>query len=202
MIDKTIPYFNVIMRYDGPAIAIPPIAPRGYRFRGYCPGDECAWARMEVDNKDFDTYDNAVKYFKNKYCSFPNKLLERFIGIENGDGKLCGAVICWEDDRESIPVSSVHWLITDPSEQGNGLGAALIKMLLYRFSTLDRLPVYLHTQPWSYIAIGIYSKLGFRLLANDSFRGYENQSLQSLPVLEGLMRRELFIKLKEEMIQD
>jgi len=200
MVDKTIPYFNILMRYDGPAVAEPPSAPEGYRFRGYCSGDEYAWARMEVDNNDFDTYENAVKYFNIMYCAFPKKLRDRFIGLENREGKLCGAVICWDDDRDGESVSSVHWLVTDPIEQGKGLGTALVRMLLYRFSALDLLPVYLHTQPWSYIAVGVYSKMGFRLLLNDSFRGYENQSLQALPILEGLMRHDQFKKLREEMI--
>lgn len=202
MIDKTIPYFNIIMRYDGPPITEPPNAPEGYRFREYRSGDECAWARMEVDNKDFDTYENAVKYFNIKYCMFPGKLRDRFIGLENKEGKLCGAVICWDDDRDDKLVSSVHWLVTDPAEQGKGLGSALVRMLLYKFSMLDLLPIYLHTQPWSYVALGIYSKMGFCLLTNDSFRGYENQSLQALPILQGLMKQEQFEKLKKEMIQD
>lgn len=200
MIDKTIPYFNVLMRYDGPLIFQQPQAPEGYHFRSYTAGDEMRWAQMEVDNRDFDTYENAVNYFRNKYCVFPEKLKERFVGIENEAGKLCGAVICWFDARGGEEVSSVHWLISDPTEQGKGIGTALVKMLIYRFSQLKALPIYLHTQPWSYPAIGIYSKLGFRLLKDDSFRGYENQSQQALEVLRGLMDEEKYEKLKEEMI--
>lgn len=200
MIDKTIPYFNVLMRYDGPLITTPPQAPDGYRFRSYQEGDEFGWAQMEVDNLDFDTYDNAVKYFRQKYLSDPEKLKERFIGLENQNGALCGAVICWSDAKDEATVSTVHWLITAPAEQGRGLGSALVRMLLYRFSQLDALPIYLHTQPWSYPAIGIYSKCGFRLLRQDSFRGYENQSAQALEVLQGLMEQEKYNKLKSEMI--
>lgn len=200
MIDKTIPYFNVLMRYDGKLISAPPQAPDGYRFRSYQEGDEFAWAQMEVDNLDFDTYDNAVKYFRQKYLSSPEKLKERFIGIENENGTLCGAVICWSDAKDEKTVSTVHWLITSPAEQGKGIGSALVRMLLYRFSQLGALPIYLHTQPWSYPAIGIYSKYGFRLLQKDSFRGYENQSAQALEVLQGLMEQEKYNKLKSEMI--
>lgn len=155
---------------------------------------------MEVDNNDFDTYDNAVKYFQNKYCGFPELLQERFVGIENPSGELCGIVICWEDEREGKKVSSVHWLISSPDEQGKGIGTALVKMLIYRFSCLEKLPIYLHTQPWSYQAIGIYSKLGFRLLGQDTFRGYENQSLLALDVLEKLMNKASFEKLNKEII--
>lgn len=200
MIDKSIPYYNVLMRYDGPAVSEKPVAPKGYRFRGYRDGDEYAWARMEVDNKDFDTFDNAVTYFRSKYCGTPEKLQERFVGLENSSGELCGIVICWDDQRGTDLVSSVHWLVTDPKEQGKGIGGALVGMLLYRFSRMNALPIYLHTQPWSYVAIGIYSKAGFRLLKQDSFRGYENQTEHALPVLQKIMRPDLYKKLIEEMI--
>lgn len=200
MIDKTIPYFNVLMRYDGPSLSTPPQAPEGYCFRSYREGDEKAWAQMEVDNLDFDTYENAVAYFCNKYVSSPEKLKERFIGIENQSGKLCGAVLCWFDNKDDQIVSTVHWLISSPTEQGRGIGSALVEMLIYRFSQLNALPIYLHTQPWSYLAIGIYSKCGFRLLEKDTFRGYENQSVQALDILQELMEPQKFVKLKNEMI--
>ena len=202
MIDKSIPYLNIIMRYDGPTITEKPSAPNGFRFRDYQDGDELAWARMEVDNNDFDTYENAVNYFNKKYCAFPDKLRERFVGIENSEGKMCGIVICWDDVKDDVTVASVHWLVTDPKEQGKGLGVALVKMLLYKFSILKMLPIYLHTQPWSYVAIGIYSKVGFKMLTTDSFRNYENQSLQALGVLKEFMKDGQFEKLKEEMIGD
>ena len=200
MIDKTIPYFNVIMRYDGPSILVPPRAPNGYRYRSYQEGDEKSWAQMEVDNSDFDTYENAIAYFHKKYSSFPEMLKERFVGIENEKGELCGAVICWFDNKDDKMVSTVHWLVSSPVEQGKGVGSALVRMLIYRFSQLNALPIYLHTQPWSYTAIGIYSKCGFRLLRKDSFREYENQSNQALEILQGLMDPQKYSKLKNEMI--
>lgn len=200
MIDKTIPYYNVLMRYDGPSMKECPAAPEGYRFRGYKAGDENAWAQMEVDNCDFDTFENARNYFINKYSAFPQKLQDSFVGIENQHGKLCGIVICWDDIRENEMVSTVHWLVTEPSEQGKGLGKALIRMLIYNFSVRNKLPIYLHTQPWSYVAIAIYIEAGFRLLAEDSFRGYENQSKDALPVLKELLSVKKYDKLIKEMI--
>lgn len=200
MIDKTIPYYNIIMRYDGPKVTSPPSAPKGFFFRGYKKEDAFAWAQMEVDNNDFDTFDNALTYFQKKYAFNPDKLQDRFIGIENEAGMLCGAVICWDDVKEDASVSTVHWLITTPTEQGKGLGSALVQMLLFRFSCLDKLPIYLHTQPWSYTAIGIYSRCGFRMLRDESFRGYENQSAQALQILKNLMKKEDYNRLLEEML--
>ena len=200
MIDKTIPYCNIIMRYDGPVMEEIPLPPQGYQFRGYVPGDENAWAYMEVANNDFDTYDNAVNYFRNKYCSEPEKLRERFIGIEDADHILRGSVICWDDQRNGREVSSVHWLISDPNVQGCGIGTALVKMLIYKFSERRALPIYLHTQPWSYRAIGIYSKEGFRILRKDSFREYDNHCDQAITILKTYMKEQNYLKLVNEMI--
>lgn len=200
MIDKRIPYFNVIMRYDGPPVCEYPKIPEPFIISSYLPGDEKRWAEMEVANNDFDTYDNGIKYFSNKYLSNLDRIKERFIGVRDKTGKLVGSVICWDDDRDGKCVSSVHWLVTDPNVQGKGLGTLLVSILLYKFSKLQLLPVYLHTQPWSYSAIGIYSSLGFRLLKSDSFRGYENQSEQALPILKELMNGSKYSKLVKEMI--
>lgn len=200
MIDKSIPYFNVIMRYDGPKAYGIPELPVGYSFSNYQEGDDVRWAQMEVDNNDFDTYQNALNYFKSKYLQFPVKLLHRFIGVRDEQERLVGSVICWEDDRNGDPVSSVHWLVTDPSVQGKGIGTALAKMLVLNFCSWGLLPIYLHTQPWSYTAIGIYSEVGFKLLKMDSFRGYKNQTKEALPVLEKHMARDKYTKLINEMI--
>lgn len=200
MLDKSIPYYNIIMRYDGPTVVEKPVLPDGYRFSSYTEGDDNRWAQMEVDNNDFDTVENGIIYFHNKYISNYEKLKQRFIGVRNEDNVLVGSVICWDDEKNGNQVSTVHWLITDPNVQGNGIGTALVMMLLYKTSLLNLFPIYLHTQPWSYSAIGIYCKAGFRLLKTDSFRGYENQSKQAIPVLKELVSNHLFNKLIDEMI--
>ena len=200
MLDKSIPYYNIIMRYDGPPLLRPPDIPESFKLSTYETGDECRWSQMEVDNNDFDTYENGIKYFNNKYLTNPDKLKERFIGVRDQSGKLVGSVICWDDERSGELVSSVHWLVTDPSVQGNGVGSYLAKMLVYKFSKLELLPIYLHTQPWSYTAVGIYSNAGFRLLKTDSFRGYENQTELALPVLKQYMTEKKYSKLIQEMI--
>lgn len=200
MLDKSITYLNVLMRYDGPPIDNPPLLPNGFHIASYQIGDDLRWAEMEVAINDFDTFENGVKYFRNHYLTKFEKLNERFIGVRDKSNKLCGAVICWDDERNGENVSSVHWLLTDPSVQGKGIGRALVRTLVYRFSKLGLLPIYLHTQPWSYKAIGIYSSIGFRLLVSDTFRGYENQSVQALDVLKEFMTEEKFQKLKNEII--
>lgn len=44
-----------------------------------------------------------------------------------------------------------------------------------KFVEEDRLPVYIHTQPWSIKAILLYISLGFKIQRKDTFSHYENQ---------------------------
>lgn len=200
MLDKSIPFLNVMMRCDKPVDGPVPRLPEGYSFSSYREGDDEGWARMETDNLDFDTYEEALAWFREKYLPEKEKLCDRFIGVRDDRGKLCGAVICWEDLKDGSPVSSVHWLITDPDHQNRGLGTAMVHRLIGCFREKGALPIYLHTQPWSYTAIGIYSRAGFRLLKSDSFAEYKNQSAEALEVLKGLMPGKGFKKLVDEMI--
>ena len=147
MIDKKIPYFNIIMRYDGPPLFTKPLLPEGYRFSEYMERDEIKWAKMEVENNDFDTYENALLYFKNKYCRDMEKLIKGFIGVRDNYDELKGSIICWNDYKEDDTVSTVHWLITDLSVQNKGIGTSLVQMLIYKFSTMNMLPIYLQ-QMW------------------------------------------------------
>lgn len=203
MLNKNIKYYNIIMKYDGQK-KVGGKLPEKYYFDSYRKGDEFIWARMEKENNDFDSYENAVTYFQNKYLTNLPKLRERFIGIRRKDNNiLVGCVICWDDIKSNDSkekISTVHWLITDVREQGKGLGKALVDELIGKFSSLDLLPIYLHTQPWSFVAIGIYCNAGFKLCPKESFRNYENQSRTSLNVLKKLMKPNLYDKLITDIL--
>lgn len=200
MIDKSIPYYNVIMLYDGPKVRDIPVTPKGFHYEPYREGDDERWAQMEIDNNDFDTYENALNYFRVKYKSQPVKLEERFIGVRDSEDVLRGCVMCWDDMKDDNIVSTVHWTITDIHTQGLGIGTFLIQMLVYKFSELNLLPIYLHTQPWSYTAISIYSNCGFRLTKRETFKSYINQTEAALPVLRRYLEIGKYNKLVREML--
>jgi hypothetical protein len=61
---------------------------------------------------------------------------------------------------------------------------------MHRLIRLDGdVDVYLHTQPWSYRAIGIYLWAGFRFLKHGSFGPNPNQNEQAMPILREKMGR-------------
>jgi len=57
-------------------------------------------------------------------------------------------------------------------------------------------PVYLHTQPWSYRAVFLYIRQGFKIQKTDTFAGYENQYVQAMNTLAEVLPAERYEELE------
>lgn len=198
MLDRSIPYCNVIMkctRWDKTSVQVKD----GYSIRSYQPGDEATWARLEHGIGDFDSYEEALSYFTRTYLQGDSRELERiFFALETASGQVCGSVASWRDLRNGQPISSLHWLIVDPSHQGNGLGKALLQTAMNWYLEAGELPVYLHTQPWSFRAIRLYAGQSFRMQKTDTFSHYENHYSQAMETLQGLLPQEAYQRLLQQ----
>lgn len=183
-IDRTIPFYNIIMKWEGdkrPRAALP----RGYRFVHYRPGDFCSWYEIQRSVGEFEGEEpgQAEAYFLKTYGSDPARLRECCIFAESETGKKAGAITAWRElDQRQTP--SLHWLAVRPEAQGMGIGLALICRAQSLFKERGELPVYLHTQPWSYAAIRLYLKSGFRFCREETFAHYKNDWPQAKAVLE------------------
>ena len=58
-------------------------------------------------------------------------------------------------------------------------------------------PVYIHTQPWSWKAILLYSSLGFRIQKTDTFSAYINQYREAMETLKGILPEEQYSMLEK-----
>ena len=63
------------------------------------------------------------------------------------------------------------------------------------FQKKNELPVYIHTQPWSYVAILLYVRQGFKLQMTDTFSHYENEYAQAMDVLKKILTAEQYSEL-------
>lgn len=61
MLDRTIPFYNIILRCDC-YLTTTPVLHNGYEFRMYQDGDERKWAQLEYEIGDFDSVDEAEQY--------------------------------------------------------------------------------------------------------------------------------------------
>ena len=186
MLDKSIPFYNLILKCVRPPtldIRMPP----GFSLRPYQDGDGSSWAALEYAVGDFDSQDDAHAYFLRTYGRHAEALRRRCVIAISPDGRPVGSCIAWWDRRTDAFVPSLHWLVVDPDFQRNGLGRALCLEAMRIFRIVGEYPVYLHTQPWSYAAILLYADLGFRLQKTDTVAGYENQYEEGMHVLRTLL---------------
>ena len=199
MLDRSIPYYNIIMKKDTPTTVSVLALPPQFELHSYRPGVQQQWAELEYEIGDFPSVQKASAYFAKTYLSRSALLARRGIFVsDKKSGCLVGAGIAWFDDQNGAPVSLLHWLITKETYHGRGIGSALIAAALSIYEKENDFPVYLHTQPWSYQAIRLYHKFGFQLMKQESFAGYENQYALAVPVLARYIAPECMRELMDQ----
>ena len=192
MLDRTIPFYHIIMRCDR-ILPMEVKLPEGYAIRSWQGGDEIGWGALHVATGDFATVSEAAEYFMRTYGAD----LDRALFAIAPDGSVVGTVTAWTDPRGESAVRSIHWLAVKEDHQRKGLGKALCKTALKLLRREDNAaPVYLHTQPWSWKAILLYASLGFKLQRLDSFAAYENQYEQAMAALQAVLSPEQYARLQ------
>ncbi len=191
MIDRSIPYYNLILKRN--EICTTSVSlPEGYNFKMYDVGDEKYWAKLEYEIGDFSFVEEAETYFRTNYCNQIDELKNRCVFVVDACGDVVGSCIAWHDSKGNDMVASLHWLVVSPEHQGKHIGLALCQKVMDIFKEHDETPVYIHTQPWSYKAILLYIKLGFKIQKTDTFSHYENQYKKAMKTLEKLLSENKF----------
>lgn len=203
MLDKTIPYKNILMRWDlkeaagcGEKVQRERFAtrfakqaerclPTGWTISNYEAGDAENWVRIQKAAGEFeaDGEQAVLRYFMEHYAVRPEELAQRCLFVRTASGKAVGTCLAWREDGDGV--SSLHWLAVQEDAQGRGAGSALIAAALARYLAWDAVPVWLHTQPWSHQAIRLYRRAGFSFVLDSTcrFGGYENETQAGLEVL-------------------
>ena len=104
MLDRTIPFYNTILRCDK-YTSRPVSLPEDYRIVSYQPGFEQDWARLEYSAGDFESESEAEEYFQGKYLSGDGSTDDLLFTLDN-TGNVIGSCISWTDDRNGHPVNS------------------------------------------------------------------------------------------------
>ena len=110
MLDRTIPFFNAILRCDEYEFQ-PVLLPNGYQIVSYQPGFEKDWARLEYEIGDFDSEEEAEAYFNEQYLH--KGWNDDILFLKDKSGMVIRSCITWTDKRQDLPVHSLHWLIVN-----------------------------------------------------------------------------------------
>ena len=191
MVDRSIPYYNLILKCNK-ICTTPALLPEGYSFKMYTEGDEKYWANLEYEIGDFSSVEEAEIYFKTNYCNQIDELKKCCVFVVNACGDVIGSCIAWHDMKGNDIVASLHWLVVSPEHQGKHIGLALCQKVMNIFKGHNETPIYIHTQPWSYKAILLYIKLGFKIQKTDTFSHYENQYKKAIKTLKNLLSESQF----------
>lgn len=196
MLDRSIPFCNVILRCDSYRFTKEEL-PDGFSIVTYTEGYEKEWARLEVFVGDFETEEGAEQYFIETYMCNKEELLNNAFFLLNENKEVIGSCIAWKDVKDNSSVASLHWLMVDEKYQGMGLGKALCRKVMNTFHKQMRLPVYIHTQPWSWKAIFLYISLGFKIQKKDTFSKYINQYDKMMEIMKNVVDEDLYYRLME-----
>jgi ribosomal protein S18 acetylase RimI-like enzyme len=195
MIDRTIPFYNIILRCDSYRRKNAALA-EGYSIVPYRRGYEKDWARLEYSLGDFDSVEEAESCFISTYLRGRGPL-GNILFLVNEDNAVAGSCIAWQDRRGDSLVSSLHWLVVDEKYRGMGLGRALCCAAMDIFEEQGNFPIYIHTQPWSLKAIFLYLSLGFKLQKSDTFSHYVNEYHSAMTELMRIVSEKQFELLLE-----
>ena len=166
-----------------------PILPNNYSVVFFSNGEEKNWAEIETSVGEFESESKALAYFQTEYLPYIKELERRLFFLQTREGENIATVTIWWNYTGERRDVSLHWVGVKPEYQGLGLGKALVFESMERMLRIegDR-DVYLHTQTWSYKAIGIYLQAGFEFIKEGSFSGYENDYEKAIPILKEKMK--------------
>ncbi|HSK69912.1 MAG TPA: GNAT family N-acetyltransferase [Candidatus Limnocylindria bacterium] len=163
--------------------------PPGYFVRACRPGEVEWWMAAH--------FDEAAESRENR--AYIARWIAEVYGGETAFLRTC-LVACGPDDRPVGTcfawrvygrVTTVHWFKVLKPYEGMGIGRGLLSRVL-REVPAEGYPVFLHTQPSSYRAVGLYSDFGFALLTDPLIGHRRNDFIMCMPVLQAHMRPDAF----------
>ena len=188
MLDKSVPYVDVLMHRKKGSPVVNIELPDAYKFSLFHSGDEKAWAKIETSVLEFPDEPDALMYFQKEYLPFISELEKRCLFIENCNGEKVATSTAWWCYTGIRRDPWLYWVSVKPQYQGLGLGKAIISKITQMMIDIegDR-DFYLHTQTWSHKAIRIYELFGYSVTSEKNLFKYTNENYEkAIAVLNSL----------------
>ena len=159
--------------------------PNAYHVRT-CRRDELdMWAKMPFDDPlTADKFSEfMMSYFNDVYADSGNLFFQSCLFVCDKNDTPIATCFGWKAYRK---ISTIHWFKVLKAYEGQGIGRALLSIVMQSFSQ-DDFPIYLHTQPSSFRAIKLYSDFGFAFLTDETIGFRQNDLKECLPYLKTQM---------------
>lgn len=170
MLDKSLELCYVLMEKTDtdsyPVYALPD----GYRFRFYRPGDEVAWAELEVSVGQFSTTEEGVRCFEREFVRGQSlRPQDRVLFVLDPGDRIVATGALWNGIFKGRKRQRLHWIAVNDACAGKGIAKALVTRLfdLYRDLGFSGF-IYVITETWCYEAVNIYTKFGFRRYSGEN----------------------------------
>jgi ribosomal protein S18 acetylase RimI-like enzyme len=194
MLDKSIPYRDIIMRADRVSSDFSLRLPENVSIKTYDTGDEKEWAAIETSVGEFDCVIKAEERFAKDFLGIPSEARRRCFFALSPQGEYAGTCSAWFERTGKNETGLLHWFAVRPEYQGMGIGTALLKRVMQFFVEENTFPVYLHTQTWSHKAIRLYVKAGFCILKDAAFYKNGNDYEQAVTILRSVVPADMLQK--------
>lgn len=201
MLDKSVPYKNIVMKLAEEKISslASPVLPEGFRFKLYEKGDEKTWAEIEASVSEFDSEQEALDYFVKEYAPFYKDLEKRCVFVVNKEGVPIATATASESPCDGASV--LHWVSVRPEYQGLGIGKAVVGKALQIFLEIGHCEdIWLHTQTWSHVAVQLYFKTGFVLVKEGDIEHCGNDYSEAMKILKTILTPEAYKALEETAV--
>lgn len=195
MREQDIPDLNMFMMCDKLNENALSEIPEGFHIRNIKPEELKIWKEFHFDseNDKKENYEYMSNYFDNVYSANLDDFYNRCLFLcEDETDKPVATCFVWKSYNK---INTIHWFKTLKEYEGHGLGRALLSYIMRSLKEEDY-PVFLHSQPSSFRAIGLYSDFGFKIITNDSIGYRENNYKECLPILKQFMKKESFERLQ------
>lgn len=162
MLDKSLPYYGVIMVKTDTNIYPNFPLPEGFTLCGYQPGFEQFWADIMLATQQTDSLAEGLAIFQKDFLPRKDLLASQCLFVLDSAGKAVATASLWHGHHFGVELPRIHWVAVSPEAEGKGLAKALLSRLCGIYNELGYHDfLYLGSQTWSYHAIHLYTTFGF-----------------------------------------
>ena len=196
VMDNTIKYFELLMKYDDTSKYKKYELPDGFHFEFYRDGEEMDWVNIHIESGEFTSIERGLMHFHDFYDSFIDELDKRciFIVDDKTGEKIGTATVSLLNEYEYGYNAAIDWVAIKKNYQGRGLSKALISRFIELANDLGHDKVILHTQTTTWLAAKIYLDYGFEILNKDEVQGWS--------ILKTLINHEKLNDYDEMLLED